>query len=270
MSNSLPRRERDPDTVPVVGIILTRNEAQHIAACIGSLRRFLPRILVLDSGSTDRTREIAQACGAWVVMRPFSDFARQRQAALDLVHAEWVLFVDADERVPAALAAEIVALCQADAGPRAWAGATMPRRNHIVDGVPQWGGFSPDRQLRLLRPDRVSYVDSPPVHEYPTLQGRTCELQTPLIHFNYRTWNQFHVKQRHYAALESRQADWHMPRPLLSLASRFLRLFHYRYIALAGWRDGRLGFKLALFLAWYYGPLPVLMALFAAPADPRT
>ena len=263
----MPHLERDPDALPVIGIILTRNEARHIAACIGSLRKFLSRILVLDSGSTDGTRAIARACGAWVVLRPFADFASQRQAALDLVNTEWVLFVDADERIPADLAAEIAALCKDDAKPRAWAGATMPRRNHIVEGVPQWGGFSPDRQLRLLRPARSSYIDSPPVHEHPTLQGRVYELQTPMIHFNYQTWSQFHAKQRHYAELEARQTDWHMPLPILSLTRRFLRLFHYRYIALEGWKDGRLGFKLALLLAWYYGPLPMAMALFARAPD---
>ncbi len=264
----MPQRERGPDVLSVVGVILAHNEARHITACIDSLRPFLSRMLVLDSGSTDDTRAVARACGAWVVIHPFSDFASQRQAALDLVRAEWVLFVDADERIPAKLAAEIVTLCRDDAEPQAWAGATMPRRNHIVEGVPQWGGFSPDRQLRLLRPDRASYRDSPPVHERPTLQGRIYEFQTPMTHFNYQTWGQFHAKQRQYAALESRNMDWSGPWPLLALIRRFLRLFHYRYIALAGWRDGRLGFKLALLLAWYYGPLPLVMALFAT--DPES
>lgn len=260
-------RDSAPDASSIVGIVLTRNEVQHIAACIGSLRKFLSRIVVLDSGSTDGTREIARACGAWVVLRPFADFASQRQAALDLVRAEWVLFVDADERIPAALAAEIIALCKDDVGARAWAGATMPRRNYIVNGVPQWGGFSPDRQLRLLRPARSSYVDSPPVHERPTVQGRIYALQHAMIHFNYRTWDQFHAKQRRYAALEARRTDWRMPWPVSALTRRFLRLFYYRYIALAGWKDGLLGFRLALCLAWYYGPLPMAMALFATTTD---
>ncbi len=270
LSNSPSCSVLDPAELEIVGVILTRNEASEVAACIASLQQFLTKVLVLDSGSTDHTREIAKECGAMVVIRPFTDFASQRQAALDLVDRKWVLFVDADERIPEDLAMEIATFCRGDGETRAWAGANMPRRNHIVDGIPQWGGFSPDRQLRLLRPECSSYAKSPPVHEYPFIEGPIYEFQTPMIHFNYRSWKQFHAKQRHYAELDAHNADRDMVLPLLSMCRRFLRLFYYRYWQLAGWKDGWLGFKLALLLAWYYGPLPIAVALFSEPANPSS
>ena len=251
----------------MVGVVLTYNEAEHIAACIDSLKSFLAHVLVLDSGSRDRTRDIARESGAMVVLRPFSDFASQRQAALDMVKQEWVLFVDADERVTAELAAEIAAFSQNKLEARDFAGANMPRLNHIIGRTPHWGGFSPDRQLRLLRPKRTSFADSPPVHEHPKLQGKVFEFQHSIVHFNYQTWRQFHAKQQRYAELESSNAERDMALPLLSMSRRFLRLFYYRYIELAGWRDGLLGFKLALLLAWYYGFLPIFLALFSETAD---
>lgn len=255
-----------PD-LPVVGVILTHNEAEHIACCIGSLKTFLAHVLVLDSCSADKTRDIARESGAMVVQRPFTDFASQRQAALDMVNQDWVLFVDADERIPGELAAEIGKFCRSHEETRDCAGANMPRHNHIVDRIPQWGGFSPDRQLRLLRPDCSSYEHSPLVHEHPTLEGNVYEFQNPIVHFNYQNWQQFHLKQRRYSELASKDADRVVSFPLFALCRRFLRLFHYRYIELDGWRDGLLGFKLALLLAWYYGFMPLFLALFSETAD---
>ena len=255
-------------------------EQEAVAAAVQVLRENPPAPTGTATRSRDRIEHCAECpphlvaqlaeCGAMVVIRPFTDFASQRQAALDLVDRKWVLFVDADERIPEDLAMEIATFCRGDGETRAWAGANMPRRNHIVDGIPQWGGFSPDRQLRLLRPECSSYAKSPPVHEYPFIEGPIYEFQTPMIHFNYRSWKQFHAKQRHYAELDAHNADKDMVLPLLSMCRRFLRLFYYRYWQLAGWKDGWLGFKLAVLLAWYYGPLPIAVALFSEPANPSS
>ncbi len=95
----------------IAGVILTLNEVQHIAACIRSLQPFLDHIVVLDSGSSDGTRELARQCGASVLLHPFRDYAHQRQMALDLIQCEWILFVDADERIPCALGQEIREVC---------------------------------------------------------------------------------------------------------------------------------------------------------------
>ncbi|MBK8797296.1 MAG: glycosyltransferase [Anaerolineales bacterium] len=90
----------------LVAVILTYNEAHHIAACIASLRAWVDVVVVWDSGSTD-TQVRAAAAGALVVQRPFDHYAAQRQAALDAIDAAWILFVDADERATPALASEV-------------------------------------------------------------------------------------------------------------------------------------------------------------------
>lgn len=250
-----------------IGVVLTYNEAVHIAACIRSLQRFLRYVVVVDSGSDDGTVEVARLCGAAVIQRPFVDYASQRQAALDALRGEWILFIDADERVPPALGAEIAQLCRAGQAQPRLAGARLPRRNCIVAGVPSWGGFHPDWQLRLLRRARASFRGAEPVHETAAVQGQVRDLRCPLWHYNYDSWRQFHVKQWRYARYAARRTDTRDPVPGWALLTRFLRLFRYRYVQLAGWRDGALGLRLAVWLAWYYGVLPYALALGARRVD---
>ena len=82
----------------LTAVILTRNEAENIADCIAALKGWTDEVVVWDSCSRDDTRRVAQDAGAHVVARPFDDYGRQRQAALDSIDSEWILFVDADER----------------------------------------------------------------------------------------------------------------------------------------------------------------------------
>lgn len=253
--------------VSLAAVVLTLNEGRHIEDCLRDLRRFASRILVLDSGSSDATRELARRGGALVVFHPFADYASQRQIALDCLLCDWLLFVDADERIEPELGEEILEFCRSDREARHWAGATIPRRNLVVEGIPLHGGFWPDRQLRLMRPELASFRDSPPVHERAALDGAIHELKRPILHLNYESWAEFHARQRKYAELEVRNAGTAGRIPLLTLGRRFLHLFLYRYVRLSGWRDGLLGLKLAVLLAWYYGPLPLALALFRERTD---
>ncbi len=246
-----------PPVSRIAGVILTLNEGQNITACIRSLQPFLDHVVVLDAGSSDGTRELARECGATVLWHPFTDYARQRQKALDLVRCEWILFVDADERVPPALGQEIRAVCTDDTLHGAW----IPRVNYIVQGPVRWGGFSPDAQLRLLRRTHASYREAAAVHETATVKGPVCTLQHALIHFNYDSWDQFHAKQMKYARFEARHTATDAHVPGWTLLKRFLQVFRYRYLQLQGWKDGGLGLQLAVRLAWYYGVLPYVLAV---------
>src|SRR5215212_3184074 len=111
----------------LIAIVLTYNESEHITACLETLR-FADARLVFDSGSTDETQVLARQAGAEVMVRPFDNYTGQRNAALEAVkdRAEWVLFVDADERVLPSLAAEIQ---QAITQPE-YAGWQIPRHNY--------------------------------------------------------------------------------------------------------------------------------------------
>ncbi|MEZ4657492.1 MAG: glycosyltransferase family 2 protein [Caldilineaceae bacterium] len=239
----------------LTAIIITKNEAHNIPDCIASLREWVDAVVVFDSGSTDGTQEAARAAGALVMMRSWDNFAAQRQAALDAVESRWILFVDADERATPALAAEVLALVQAD--DKAAAGYWIPRRNFIVGQEMRYGGYFPDYQLRLLRRGRAQYDPARAVHEVVQLAGEAAHLRAPLIHYNYTSWAQFHRKQRQYAAYEAHILAGRgiRPRPH-NFVLQPLREFWRRYVTLQGWRDGWGGVRLVLLLAWYYGFVP--------------
>jgi (heptosyl)LPS beta-1,4-glucosyltransferase len=237
----------------LTAVILTRNEAKHISACIATLLPWCDAVVVWDSGSTDATCDLAHLAGAVVVQRPFDDYARQRQAALNAVASEWILFIDADERATPALAEEVLQVIQGSDKAGYW----IPRRNFIVGHETRGGGFSPDYQLRLLRREKATYDLAREVHEVVELDGAEGHLSEPLVHLNYDSWRQFHRKQIAYARYEARILAQRgiRPRPH-NFVLQPLREFRRRFVTLAGWRDGAHGLWLALLLAWYYGFVP--------------
>ena len=254
--------------IHLAAVILTKNEAAHIADCIASLREWVDAVVVWDSLSTDATVSLAQAAGALVVQRPFDNYAAQRQAALDSINAEWIFFVDADERATPELAAEILSIVRGDG--RAAAdkvdkridGYWTPRRNFIVGQEIRGGGYWPDYQLRLLRRDHARYVAEREVHEIVELDGESAQLDAPLIHYNYADWSQFQRKQRVYARYEARILA---SRGIRARPHNFvlqpLREFRRRFFTLHGYRDGWMGLRLALLFAWYYGFVPYWVLL---------
>ncbi|MFI0606385.1 MAG: glycosyltransferase family 2 protein [Anaerolineae bacterium] len=251
-------RDQSPDRVnsfnsgttsTITAVVLTLNEARHLPDCLASLRSIGP-ILVLDSGSGDETMAIARAAGARVATRPFVNYSIQRQAALDLVDTPWVLFVDADERVPLELAAAVSqAALRADAD--APAAYWIARRNLFWGHALRGGGWWPDHQLRLLRVDRAHYDPARAVHELAEIQGSTGRIDSPLTHINYESWAEFSAKQHAYARLEAdrRRAAGARVRPH-NLILQPLREFRRRFITDHGYRDGLLGLRLALAMAW--------------------
>ncbi len=251
----------------LVAIILTKDERDHIAESIESLIEWVDKVVIFDSAVDDEVCRLAEAAGATVIRHSFENFAAQRQAALDAVDAEWILFLDADERATPTFGDEVLKKIQA-AGPANEAhnearneahavGYWLPRRNFIIGKEIRHGGYYPDYQLRLLRRESARYVPEREVHEIVNLDGPEGHLQTPIIHYNYSDWSQFHQKQRFYSAYEARILDGRgiRPRPH-NFVLQPLREFIRRYISLQGWKDGWRGFQLALLFAWYYGFMP--------------
>ncbi len=239
----------------ITALVLTLNEEENIAECLRTLA-WADRILVLDSGSTDRTVEIARSMGADVYFHPFRNYAEQRNFALSLVRTDWVLFVDADERVPEELALEIREAVEREGVCGWW----IPRKNYICGRWIRHGGWYPDFQLRLLRPERARYDSAWEVHEIVIVEGETGCLRNPLIHYNYRTWREFLARQRAYLPLEVRTLHRRgMKAKPWSPLSMPVREFWRRYFKLEGYRDGLHGLILALVLAIYtslaYGQL---------------
>jgi (heptosyl)LPS beta-1,4-glucosyltransferase len=233
--------------VSLVAIILTRNEAGNVAACIESVQ-WADSVLVFDSFSTDDTPRIAAAAGAGVIQHPFESYTAQRNAALDAVSDEWVFFIDADERSTPEQAAEIrhrIATEQAD-------GYWIPRHNYIFGRLTRYTGWYPDYQMRLLYRARARYDTTRDVHELVVLQGQAGHLTAPLIHYNYRNLAQFIRKQEFYtdyAARDLYRKGIHVKPQNYVLQP--LRHFIWRFVTLQGYRDGFHGLRLSLLMAWY-------------------
>jgi (heptosyl)LPS beta-1,4-glucosyltransferase len=236
----------------LAAVVLTRNVAGHITDCIATLG-FADRMVVSDSFSDDNTVALAQAAGAEVMQRTFDNFAGQRNAAMEAVTADWIFFVDADERIPPELAAEVRQAIME----RSAVGWWVPRHNYIAGQRVRHGGFYPDYQLRLLRRDKARYDPARPVHEVVLLDGPSGQLRNVMIHYNYDDWAQFHAKQARYARIESEILRERGVKPWPHKFIRQpLREFWRRYVTLQGYKDGWLGLKLAVLLAYYYGFMP--------------
>jgi glycosyltransferase involved in cell wall biosynthesis len=157
-------------------IVITRNEAANIAECLDSIA-FCDERIVVDSGSTDDTVAIAHAKGASVSDHPWPGFGAQKNRALSLASGDWVLSIDADERVTPQLAAAIEAAIadgQAD-------GYEFPRLSSFCGRPLRHSGWHPDYVLRLFRRGRARFTDVI-VHERVVCDGPVARLKQPLIH----------------------------------------------------------------------------------------
>ena len=234
----------------ISAVVLARNEERHLPDCLATLH-WADEVLVLDSGSTDRTITLATQSGARVVTRTFTNFGDQREAALRLATHPWVLFVDADERVTPSLAAEIQAIVAQE---RAEVGWWIPRRNYFWGQEVRHSGWYPDYQLRLVKTGAARFNVDQHVHEVASLDGDSGYLNYPLLHINYDSWREFWTKQRTYAAHETTKLRAQgIPWKPHSVILQPLRTFRRRYIEWQGWKDGWLGVQLAIAMAWWDG-----------------
>jgi len=234
----------------LVAVVLTRNEERHIGECLESLSWADGRV-VFDDFSSDRTIELAISAGARVLQHRLENFAAQRNAALEAVDAEWVLFVDADERATPALAEEVRrVISYTDA--RARAGWWVPRHNFMIGHRMRGGGWYPDHQLRLLRRNRAEYDLRHPVHEVVVLDGEAGYLENPLVHYNYDSVAQFRQKMGRYTAYEARilHDEGIRVRPW-TYVSMPVREFWRRFVVLEGYRDHVYGLLFCGLMSWY-------------------
>ena len=231
----------------VAGVILTLNEARHINACIESLT-WTDEVVVLDSHSSDATQPLARDAGATVMTHPFDNYAQQRNVALERIDADWILFVDADERATPDLEREVreVVATQPERG---W---WIPRHNYIFGHRMRATGWYPDYQMRLLYREAAHYDPDRHVHELVVLDGPEGYLSSPLIHYNYETLRQFIEKQRRYLAYDVKilqdsgiQPGIHTP------YTQGLRHFWWRFVTLKGWQDTVWGVLLSSLMAYY-------------------
>ncbi len=200
-SPSIEDLKRAPGRQSLSVIITTFNEEVNVADCIQSVL-WADEILLVDSYSTDRTIEFARPFPITVLQREYFGSAAQKNWALDRVQNEWVLIIDADERVPDPLAREILTVLASRPGVN---GFYIRRENLFIDKVIRHSGWSTDKVVRLFRRDKGRYPNRR-VHADLEIEGPVPVLKHPFLHYTFRTFEQYFPKFLNYAEWGAAQA----------------------------------------------------------------
>lgn len=179
-------------------VIITLNEEDSLGRCIGSVP-FADEIIVVDSGSTDSTAEVAKSCGAKVMFHEFQDFSTQKQWAIQQASGDWVLSLDADEYLNEELADEISSIVKNEA---IHAGFSLPFKVLYMDRLMRFGPWSGERHVRLFRNGQACFPDSG-VHESLKITGGTTgDLRKGyVVHRSYSSLNDQMEKMLQYSSL---------------------------------------------------------------------
>lgn len=222
-------------------IVIARNEARNIAACLDSIA-FCDERIVVDGGSSDDTVEIAKACGAQVSERAFDGFGPQKNFALSLATGDWILSIDADERVTPELKEEILRTI----GQGGEAGYEMPRLSTFCGREMRHSGWYPDHVLRLFRRTSGTFSNDL-VHERVICEGPVGRLAEPLLHHPVHRIEDALSRMDRYSTAGAEMLVASGRR--VSFATGIVRgfwSFFRTYILRAGFLDGREGFLLAI------------------------
>lgn len=230
------------------------NEESNLSACLDSIKNIASEIVIVDGGSTDRTVSVAQGYGAKVLVEENrSNFHINKQHAIDACTSEWILQLDADERVSSMLLEEIKQVILGD--PKIAADAYyLKRRNYFLGKWMNKGGMYPDPVIRLFRKGRA-HLPQASVHELMSVQGTTKWLSNDLLHIADPTFSRYLLRSDRYTTLQAN--DWLKEGKIgtstwdillymvFKPAYRFLEI----YLRHKGFMDGFPGFV----FAWYSG-----------------
>jgi glycosyltransferase involved in cell wall biosynthesis len=225
----------------ITAIIPTLNEEGFIADAIRRVS-FADEILVIDSFSSDKTVEAARKVGAKVIQRKFDDFSNQKNFAIRQATHEWILVIDADERVSDALADEIVKITK---DPGDHVAFFLFRNFYFTEKRVHYGGWQTDKAIRLFRNGAARYNGNL-VHETIDADGPVGFLKNRLDHYSYRSHQQYADKLELYARLQAEELFRKNKRPgfwYLRVKPAFRFFAHY--IIRMGVLDGKAGFELA-------------------------
>lgn len=230
--------------------LIALNEEALIGQALASVR-WADEIIVVDSGSTDQTRTIAEKAGARVLQNPWPGYGQQKNFAHQQATGDWVLNIDADECVSPALHQEIVsAIAQVQAGQSDFAGFSFPRRTYYLGRWIRYGGWYPNRLTRLARRSAGRWSE-PPVHERLEIVGATGQLEEPLDHYTFSSIEQQVEVNLRYARLGSRLLHERGTKPsLLRLLLKPWGKFMETYFLKQGFRDGPAGLIIAINAAY--------------------
>jgi glycosyltransferase involved in cell wall biosynthesis len=234
-------------------VIVAQNEERTIGKVLDAAKSLCNEIILVDSGSSDRTKEIAASYGAKVVHQDWLGYGAQKNFAMGLATGEWILSLDADEILTPLLVAEIEeVLCATSASE--FDGFKIPRLLYIGE-KPVWhGGFYPDAQLRVIK-NGAGLFNNRLVHEAIKVNGKTKTLKHYMQHYSYLNVEQFEAAMEKYARLHAQEfvkrTDKKKNVSHLNEMIHPLWTFFYRYVCRGGFLDGGLGIKLNLCYSSY-------------------
>ena len=268
-------------------VLITFNEEANLARTLESVSSLISEgkgeIIVVDSGSTDRTVEIAKSYGAKVFVEEWKGFAAQKNSAIDRAKGDWILSLDADEEVNAELAAHISsAMTDAENGPPEWNLAPrvkaryedlrtnvgtlasafwIARKNHFLGRWIKHGGFYPDRKLRLFSRGQARFDESRAVHEDAHSNRPTAIVRVgALLHHSYPTLSDYIEHMNRYSSLGAEmvvaKGNGKVLFSVINIVLRPVATFIYNYVFRLGFLDGREGLLLhlyhAVYVSWKY------------------
>ena len=240
--------------------LITRNEEQNLPRALESLR-LADEIVVVDSGSTDRTVEVARQHGARVVVHPLTNFAEQKNFAAAQATHDWILNLDADEVISPELADELRAWKERPPEAVAY---RMPRKANYLGSWIRHSGWYPDPKVRLYRRDRARFVGA--LHESVQVDGTVGELRGEILHYTCDSLADHVAKVNYFTTLAARELHAQSPNSgrgwLVSLLFAPPLTFLRTYLFQQGFRDGYRGLLIAGMAGFYtflkYAKLGVL------------
>lgn len=222
--------------------IITHNEEKNISEVLECLD-FADEILVVDSCSKDKTVEIAQNFPkVKVIQNPFENFTKQRNFAIDYLQYEWIIFLDADERITPALREEILQTIQKPNAKEAY----YFYRQFFFDGKPlHYSGTQNDKNFRLFKNGRARFSSKKLVHETLEVDGEIGVLKNKLLHYSFDSYETYRQKMIHYGELKGKELfnkgkKYSIITQYAKTAFKFLK----SYVMKLGFLDGKAGFDL--------------------------
>lgn len=223
-------------------IIITKNEQDNIENCLESVK-WADEIIVVDSGSTDKTEEICKKYTDKFYVKDWPGFGVQKQRALELASYEWVLSIDADERIMSELREEIITVVKADS---THSGYEIPRLSHYLDKGIRHAGWYPDYTLRLVKKDK-SHFSEDIVHERLIVDGEVGRLSHHFMHFPYQNIAHHLQKLNQYSSLSAQKMfDGGKRVGWIKVFVKTLFGFFRAYILRKGFLDGWAGLVVSL------------------------
>jgi len=232
--------------LPLSVVIVTKNEEHNIEDALKSAAD-ASEIIIVDAFSDDGTIEICRKYTDKIFQHHWEGFAKQKQKGVDYAGEEWILILDADERITPELMTEIKgAISSGDCD-----GYYIPRENYFIGRWIKHGGWWPDHTLRLFRKNK-GHLEIREVHEKVTVAGNTAYLKNPLKHYTYRSISDFVLRSDRYSTLAARELIKNSGNAgLFSVAIKPLATFIKMYFLRRGFLDGSRGLILALLYSYY-------------------